>query len=67
MILLLVSNLDSEFLPPELDDWLSPNYEAKGSKRLRSSKSLIDNDWFLVKCGSGLLPLCLAWFLDSIY
>lgn len=43
----------SEFFTPELRDIVSHDYELKGNKRLRSLRTLPDNDWILSKIGTG--------------
>ncbi|EAL93367.1 conserved hypothetical protein [Aspergillus fumigatus Af293] len=44
----------SEFFTPELRDLVSQDYELKGSKRLRSLRTLPDSDWILSKIGAEL-------------
>lgn len=47
------AKISSDFFTPELLDLVSHDYEVKGSKRLRSSKAYPDNDWVMVKIGTG--------------
>lgn len=49
-----IPNSDSEFFSDDLQDFLTPDYESKGTKRLRSSKDFPDSNSVLIKCGSGL-------------
>lgn len=46
-------DISSDFFTPELLEMVSHDYEVKGSKRLRSSKAYPDNDWVMVKIGTG--------------
>jgi hypothetical protein len=45
----------SEFFTPELRDLVSHDYELKGNKRLRSLRTLPDNDWILSKIGTAII------------
>ncbi|KAH2320341.1 hypothetical protein LV164_003069 [Aspergillus fumigatus] len=44
--------IKDEFFTPELRDLVSQDYELKGSKRLRSLRTLPDSDWILSKIGA---------------
>ncbi|KAH1977713.1 hypothetical protein KXW18_003127 [Aspergillus fumigatus] len=55
--------IKDEFFTPELRDLVSQDYELKGSKRLRSLRTLPDSDWILSKIGAVLEVLVLT---DSI-
>lgn len=62
----------SEFFTPELRDLVSQDYELKGSKRLRSLRTLPDSDWILSKIGAGQSsPRCtmfrLLWICSPIH
>ncbi|EAW18651.1 uncharacterized protein NFIA_086060 [Aspergillus fischeri NRRL 181] len=46
--------IKDDFFTPELRDLVSHGYELKGNKRLRSLRTLPDNDWILSKIGAEL-------------
>ncbi|KAK9602829.1 hypothetical protein V6Z90_000935 [Aspergillus fumigatus] len=47
--------IKDEFFTPELRDLVSQDYELKGSKRLRSLRTLPDSDWILSKIGAAII------------
>ncbi|KAG2004045.1 hypothetical protein GB937_009170 [Aspergillus fischeri] len=47
--------IKDDFFTPELRDLVSHGYELKGNKRLRSLRTLPDNDWILSKIGADSL------------
>jgi hypothetical protein len=47
--------IKDEFFTPELRDLVSHDYELKGNKRLRSLRTLPDNDWILSKIGTAII------------
>lgn len=49
----MLNTSSSDFFTPEVLDFVSRDYAAKGNKRLRSSRVLPDNEWILTKLGGG--------------
>ncbi|PYI10405.1 hypothetical protein BO78DRAFT_458515 [Aspergillus sclerotiicarbonarius CBS 121057] len=52
--------MKEDFFTPELLDFVSHDYQAKGNKRLRSSRLVPDNDWVMVKIGTAIVQKTMS-------
>ncbi|RAK99130.1 uncharacterized protein BO80DRAFT_410751 [Aspergillus ibericus CBS 121593] len=49
-----------DFFTPELLNFVSHDYQAKGNKRLRSSRLVPDNDWVMVTIGTAIVQKTMS-------